>query len=92
MFEIIKPCSNCSSFVLMPKEKDKLNLETKIEKLKENKYRVNAFTGSLLSLKKSCKINIYSSGKAILQTKDHDLVKKISKELSNILYSDIQLN
>ena len=61
-----------------------------IEIFKENKFKINTFTGSLLSLEKKCKINIYSSGRTILKTKDKVLAKKLSKELSNILYPDIQ--
>lgn len=92
MFEIVKPCNNCSSFVLIPTEKEKLNLESKIEILKEKKYKINTFTGSLISLEKKCKINIYASGKTILKTKSHSLAKKLSKELSNILYLDMTGN
>ena len=90
MFKITKSCSNCSSFVLMPTKKIKINLEKKIETFEEKKFKINTFTGSLLSLEKKCKINIYSSGKTILKTKDKVLAKKLSKELSNILYPDIQ--
>jgi len=92
MFEIIKPCNNCSSLVLMPTKKKKLNLESIIETLKEKKYKINTFTGTLLSLEKKCKINLYVSGKTILKTKDQALAEELSKELSNILYSNTGIN
>ena len=86
MFEIKKPCLNCKSYVLKPKKKVKLNLESIVKNIKELSFEVLAFTGSMLSLRKKCKINIYSSGKTIIKTKDSKLVEKLSKELSNILY------
>ena len=39
---------------------------------------------------KECKINIYISGKVVIITKDYELIKKIEKELSSILYPYIQ--
>ena len=86
MFNIIKPCKACSSFVLIPKIEKKIELGVLKEKLEKEKYLVNTYTGSLISTEKKCKINIYSSGKTIIKTKDSKLVEKLSKELSNILY------
>ena len=70
----------------MPKVEKRLELELLKVKLEERNYMINASTGSLISLEKKCKINIYSSGKTIIKTKDSKLVEKLSKELSNILY------
>jgi len=86
VFNIVKPCKACSSFVLMPKVEKTLELELLKEKLQEENYLIKAYTGSLISAEKKCKINIYSSGKTIIKTKDSKLVEKLSKELSNILY------
>ena len=44
-----------------------------------------AFTGSMLSLKKDCKINIYASGKIAIITKDLNQVHEIAKELENVI-------
>ncbi|MDG1544413.1 MAG: hypothetical protein P8R34_05520 [archaeon] len=90
VFEIIKPCLNCNSFVLKPKTDLKLNLEDIIETIKERKFIVKVYTGSMLSIFKECKINIYISGKVVIITKDYELIKKIEKELSSILYPYIQ--
>ena len=90
MFEIIKPCSNCNSFVLKPKKNLKLDLEKTIKTFEEKKFIVNVYTGSLLSIFKECKINIYSSGKVVIITKYYELIKKIKKELSSILYPYMQ--
>jgi len=68
----------------------KLNLEDIIETIQEKKFIVKVYTGSLLSIFKECKINIYSSGKVVIITKDYELIKKIKKELSSILYPYIQ--
>ena len=70
---------------ISPEEKI-LELELLKEKLEKENYLINAYTGSLISTEKKCKINIYSSGKTIIKTKDSKLVEKLSKELSNILY------
>lgn len=84
MFEIIKPCQNCKSFILKPKKKIKLDLEKiKIEKFS---FEILAFTGSMLSLKKKCKINIYNSGKIAIITKDLNHVQNLALELENVLY------
>jgi|TARA_B110000263_G_scaffold117130_1_gene102116 hypothetical protein len=90
VFEIIKPCSNCNSFVLKPKKNLKLDLEKTIKTFEEKKFIVNVYTGSLLSIFKKCKINIYSSGKIIVITKDQELLENIKNELSSILYPYIQ--
>ena len=60
MFEIKKPCQNCKSFILKPKKKVELNLKNIVKNTKEQSFEVLAFTGSMLSLKKKCKINIYN--------------------------------
>ena len=86
MFEIIKPCLNCNSFVLKPKTDLKLNLEDIIETIEERKFIIKVYTGSMLSIFKECKINIYISGKVVIITKDYELIKRIEKELSSILY------
>jgi hypothetical protein len=90
VFEIIKPCLNCKSFILKPKKELKLNLEKIIEVIKEKGFIVKVYTGSLLSIFKECKINIYSSGKIVVITKNHELIKSIKTELSSILYPYIQ--
>ncbi len=74
----------------MPKKEIKLNLEEIIETIKESGFAVKAYTGSLLSLFKKCKINIYSSGKIVVITKDKEIINDIKKELSSILYPYIQ--
>lgn len=85
MFEIIKPCQNCKSYVLKPKKKVELNLENIVENIKELSFEVLAFTGSMLSLRKKCKINIYNSGKIVVITKDLNQVHEIAKELENVI-------
>ena len=90
MFEIFKPCLNCKSFVLKPKKNLKLDLEKTIKTFEEKKFIVNVYTGSLLSIFKECKINIYSSGKIIVITKDQEQLENIKNELSSILYPYIQ--
>ena len=85
MFEIKKPCQNCKSYVLKPKKKVELNLENIVENIKELSFEVLAFTGSMLSLRKKCKINIYNSGKIVVITKDLNQVHEIAKELENVV-------
>ena len=85
MFEIKKPCQNCKSYVLKPKKKVELNLENIVENIKELSFEVLAFTGSMLSLRKKCKINIYNSGKIVVMTKDLNQVHEIAKELENVI-------
>ena len=71
-------------FILKPKKKIKLDLEKiKIEKFS---FEILAFTGSMLSLKKKCKINIYNSGKIAIITKDLNHVQNLALELENVLY------
>ena len=86
MFNILKSCQNCKSFILKPKKKMKLNLEQISEKMENFSFEVLAFTGSMLSVKKDCKINIYHSGKMAVMTKDLNRVQKIAEELENILH------
>ena len=64
----------------------KLNLEQISEKMENFSFEVLAFTGSMLSVKKDCKINIYHSGKMAVMTKDLNRVQKIAEELENILH------
>ena len=85
MFEILKPCQNCKSFVLKPKKKISINLEKISEEIGEKSYEILAFTGSMLSVKKECKINIYNSGKIAIMTKDLNHVQKLADELENVL-------
>ena len=63
-----------------------LNLEQISEKMENFSFEVLAFTGSMLSVKKDCKINIYHSGKMAVMTKDLNHVQKIAEELENILH------
>ena len=86
MFEIVKPCQNCKSYILKPKDKMKFDLYKIVETIDNYSFEVLAFTGSMLSLKKKCKINIYNSGKIAIMTKDLNQVQKLTNELENILY------
>ena len=86
MFEIIKPCQNCKSFILRPKKNIKLNLEKITKKVEKFSFEILAFTGSMLSLKKDCRINIYNSGKIAIITKDLNRVQNLALELENVLY------
>ena len=90
MFEIIKPCQNCESFVLKPKKNLKLNLEEIVETIVQKGFTVKVYTGSLLSIFKECKINIYSTGKIVAITTDFEQINLIKNELSSILYPYIQ--
>ena len=65
-------------------------LEKFTTKLERAGFKKKAFTGNLLSLKKKCKINIYSSGKTIIVTKEQRIVDELKKELNSILYEDMQ--
>ena len=61
----------------------KLNeIQIKIENFA---FEILAFTGSMLSLKKGCKINIYASGKIAIITKDLNQVKELATDLENVL-------
>ena len=86
MFNILKSCQNCKSFILKPKKEMNLNLEQISEEMENFSFEVLAFTGSMLSVKKDCKINIYHSGKMAVMTKDLNRVQKIAEELENILH------
>ena len=68
----------------------KLNLNNIRDVIKKNGFIVKVYTGSLLSVFKECKINIYSSGKVVVITKNNELIKDIKTELSSILYPYIQ--
>ena len=85
MFEIIKPCQSCKSYVLKPKEKLQFNLKDLVKNIEELSFEILAFTGSMLSLRKKCKINIYNSGKIVVITKDLNQVHEIAKELENVI-------
>ena len=85
MFNILKSCQNCKSFILKPKRKLNVNLERISEKMEKKSFEILAFTGSMLSVKKECKINIYNSGKIAIITKDLNRVQNLAKELENVL-------
>jgi len=85
VFEIKKPCQNCKSYVLKPKEKIQFNLKDLVKNIEELSFEILAFTGSMLSLRKKCKINIYNSGKITVITKDLNQVHEIAKELENVI-------
>ena len=87
MFDVVKPCKSCKSYVLMPKEKLKLDLENLKRILEKRQFKTKAYTGSLLSTEKECKINIYLSGKIVIITRNEDQFIGIKEELSNILYA-----
>ena len=86
MFEIVKPCQNCKSYILKPKKKITFDLNKLVKIIEDYSFEILAFTGSMLSLKKECKINIYNSGKIAIITKDLNQVQKLTNELENILY------
>ncbi len=90
MFELVKPCQNCKSYILKPKNKVNLNLGEIVEKIESFSYEILAFTGSMLSLKKKCKINIYASGKIAIMTKDLNQVQKFAADLEKVL--DVKKN
>ena len=87
MFDVVKPCKSCKSYVLMPKEKLKLDLENLKVILEKFQFKTKAYTGSLLSTEKECKINIYLSGKIVIITRNEVQFIEIKEELSNILYA-----
>tara|TARA_B100001094_G_scaffold77516_2_gene73858 strand:- start:928 stop:1200 length:273 start_codon:yes stop_codon:yes gene_type:complete len=84
LFEIVKPCQSCNSFVLKPKEEVNLDLEYIAVEIEKYSYETLAFTGSMLSIIKECKVNIYSSGKIVIMTKDLNRVENLAKELENV--------
>lgn len=86
MFTIEKPCKSCKSYVLIPKNKFRLNLEELKLLFEELGFKIIAYTGTLLSIQKKCKINVYISGKIVIITKNEEEAMEIKKELSNILY------
>ena len=92
MFNIIKPCKSCKSYVLIPKDKLKLNLDEVKITLESLEFKTKAYTGTLLSTEKKCKINIYASGKIVIVTRKEELVLKLEEELSNILYPYTKTN
>ena len=71
----------------MPKEKLKLNLEKLKRILEKLQFKTKAYTGSLLSTEKECKINIYLSGKIVIITRNEEQFIGLKEELSNILYA-----
>ena len=86
MFKILKSCQNCKSFVLKPKKDLELDLEKINENIEHYSFEILAFTGSMLSLKKESKINIYKSGKIVIMSKDLNHVEELATELENALY------
>tara|TARA_B100000886_G_scaffold67580_1_gene42553 strand:- start:599 stop:877 length:279 start_codon:yes stop_codon:yes gene_type:complete len=90
VFELVKPCQNCKSYILKPKNKVNLNLGEIVKKIESFSYEILAFTGSMLSLKKKCKINIYASGKIAIMTKDLNQVQKLTVDLEKVL--DVKKN
>ena len=86
MFDVVKPCLNCQYFVLIPKRKIEINFDEIQKELTNRKFRTVAYTGSLLSVKKECKINIYNSGKIVVVTRNQEYIDTIKKEFSSILY------
>tara|TARA_B100000941_G_C28066841_1_gene332001 strand:+ start:228 stop:500 length:273 start_codon:yes stop_codon:yes gene_type:complete len=86
VFKILKSCQNCKSFVLRPENQGKVNLEEISNKIEKFAFEKLAFTGSMLSLKKKSKINIYSSGKIVIMSKDLNHVEKMAIELEKLIY------
>jgi len=60
-------------------------LKDLVKNIEELSFEILAFTGSMLSLRKKCKINIYNSGKITVITKDLNQVHEIAKELENVI-------
>ena len=86
MFEIVKPCQNCKSYILKPKEKITFDLNKLVKIIEDYSFEILAFTGSMLSIKKECKINIYNSGKVAIISKDLNRVQSLAFELESVLY------
>ena len=86
MFEIVKPCQNCKSYILKPKKKITLDLNKLVKIIEDYSFEILAFTGSMLSIKKECKINIYNSGKVAIISKDLNRVQSLAFELESVLY------
>ena len=70
----------------MPKEKFRLNLEKLKSVLETKEFKTKAYTETLLSIEKKCKINIYASGKIVVLTREEDDALSLHDELSSILY------
>ena len=70
----------------MPKEKFRLDLEKIKFVLETKEFKTKAYTGTLLSIEKKCKINIYVSGKIVVLTREEDDALNLHDELSSILY------
>ena len=85
MFEIIKTCQNCKSYILKPKEQITFDLDGIVKKIDSSSFEILTFTGSMLSIKKECKINIYNSGKIVIITKDLNQVEKLALEIESVL-------
>ena len=85
MFELVKPCQSCKSYILKPKNRITFELDDVVKKLENFSFKILAFTGSMLSIKKKCKINIYASGKIAVLTKDLNQVKEIAADLEKII-------
>ena len=85
MFELVKPCQNCKSYILKPKNKSTFELDEIVKKIENFSFEILAFTGSMLSLKKDCKVNIYASGKIAIITTDLNQVKKLATDLEKVL-------
>ena len=86
MFEIVKPCQNCKSYILKPKKKINFDLNKLVKIIEDYSFEILAFTGSMLSIKKECKINIYNSGKVAIISKDLNCVQNLASELESVLY------
>ena len=70
----------------MPNEKLEIKMEKLKDQLKGKMFKERAYAGTVLSVEKECKINIYKSGKIVVFTKNDKLVNKVKEELSSILY------
>ena len=56
----------------MPKGKLRPDLENLKNILEKLQFKTKAYTGSLLSTEKGCKINIYLSGKIVIITRNEE--------------------
>ena len=63
-----------------------MNFDEIKKELNKRNFRTVAYTGSLLSVKKECKINIYNSGKIVVVTRNQEYIDTIKEEFSSILY------
>ena len=70
---------------LFQKNKFKLNLEELKLSFEELGFKIIAYTGTLLSIQKKCKINVYVSGKIVVITKTKGSNGN-RKRIGNILY------